>query len=229
MKRTQVGLISLALLLAGIGLRLPGLSGYLTPDEHLWAGRTAQFMLALADRDWSTTSTSGHPGVTTTWAGSIGVTLRYLLRPPADATSLRTMAEALAADTTSLDYLPWLRLPILVICAVGGVLLFWLSRRLMGDAIAMTAALFVLLDPFWLAHSKIIHLDALLTLTATLAWLSVLLATRTHATEVLHRRRGRGGAGRPHQIAGSGPGAADGRVAAARPVRRGDERARRAR
>ncbi len=180
MTRTQVGLISLALFLAGIALRLPGLNAYLTPDEHLWAGRTAQFMLALADQDWSATSTSGHPGVTTTWAGSIGVTLRWLFDRPADAASLRAMAETLATDTTNLAYLRWLRLPVLLLCAAGGVLFFLLSRRLLGDAIAVLAALFVLLDPFWLAHSKIIHLDALLTLTVTLAWLLLLLATQTH-------------------------------------------------
>ncbi len=180
MKRTQVGLISLALFLTGIGLRLPGLSGYLTPDEHLWAGRTAQFMLALGNQDWRATNTSGHPGVTTTWAGSLGVTLRWLFDRPADAASLRAMAESLAADTTSLAYLPWLRLPIILLCAVGGVLFFLLSRRLLGDAVAVLAALLALLDPFWLAHSKIIHLDALLTLTVTLAWLLLMLATRTH-------------------------------------------------
>jgi hypothetical protein len=180
MSQTQVWLISLALLLAGIGLRLPGLNGYLTPDEHLWAGRTAQFMLALADQDWLATNTSGHPGVTTTWAGSVGVTLRQLLDPTDDAASLRQAAEMLSTDPTRLDFLPWLRLQILILGATGGVLFFWLSRRLMGDAVALLAAIFALLDPFWLAHSKIIHLGALLTLAVTLAWLFLLLATRTH-------------------------------------------------
>jgi 4-amino-4-deoxy-L-arabinose transferase-like glycosyltransferase len=71
-------------------------------------------------------------------------------------------------------------MPVLILTAVGGVLFFWLSRRLMGDGVALLAALFALLDPFWLAHSKIIHLDALLTLAVTLTWLFLLVATRTH-------------------------------------------------
>ena len=177
--RYQVVLISLALFAAGLALRLPGVDRYLTPDEHLWSRRTAQFMTALAQHDWAATTTSGHPGITTTWLGSAGVLAKWVLARPADAPTLRALVAGLEADPTRLDMLPWLRLPVAVFCALGTVAIYGLARRLLGGFVALLAAAFLLLDPFWLAHGKIIHLDGVLSVLLSIAWLALLVAQKT--------------------------------------------------
>ncbi len=151
----------------------------LTPDEGLWAGRTAEFLKALATRDWAANYITGHPGVTTTWTGVSGLAARWALARPTGASSLADLAEVLAADPVRVDSLPWLRLPIVLVTALGVVLIFLLARRLFREPVALLGAAFVCFDPFFLAHGRVLQLDALLTTFTTIAWLSTLVATRT--------------------------------------------------
>ena len=53
--------------------RLAGLESYLTSDEGYWMQRTLRFGAALARGDLNATYRSGHPGVTVTWVGLLGV------------------------------------------------------------------------------------------------------------------------------------------------------------
>ena len=68
------------------------------------------------------------------------------------------------------------RLPIAVLTAVMVVLVYLLVRRLWGERIALIGTLLIALDPFLLAHSRILHQDALVTFFVTLAVLSLALA-----------------------------------------------------
>jgi len=53
------------------------LSRPVTPDEHLWLARSANFYMALAKGDLASTYQSEHPGVTVMWAGTAGFLTRY--------------------------------------------------------------------------------------------------------------------------------------------------------
>ncbi len=165
----------LALLLLGLGTRLPGLGSYLTPDERLWSQRTTQFIEALHGQDWPATLITGHPGVTVMWAGAGGVLLKSIVDPPPDAGTLREITAALAEAPNRLDFVAWLRLPV-ALATLGGVLLFFLlARRLFGSAVGFLAAALLLLDPFFLAHSRVLQMDALLATTIAIAWLALLV------------------------------------------------------
>lgn len=172
------------LIAAGIGLlalliRLPALDGFLTPDERLWSQRTVLFLQALEGRDWANTLTTGHPGVTVMWAGSLGVALKTLLDQPAGEAGLSQLIAELTAQPSQLDMIAWLRLPIVLATAVSVAIIFLLLRRLVTAPTAILATALLLLDPFLLAHSRVLHMDAMLAMTATVAWLALLVATRT--------------------------------------------------
>ncbi len=179
MKALRTPALCLALFFFALWLRLPGLGSFLTPDEGLWAGRTAEFLKALETRDWAATYITGHPGVMTTWAGVTGLAARWAFARPPGAKNLADLAEVLAANPVRVDFLPWLRLPIVLVTALGVVLIFLLARRLFREPVALLGAAFVCFDPFFLAHGRVLQLDALLTTFTTIAWLSTLVATRT--------------------------------------------------
>jgi len=178
-RRASMPVLLLVLFLAALILRLPGLDSYLTPDERLWSNRTLQFMDALERHDWAATTTTSHPGVSTTWAGATGLLLQWTFARPAGMAHLSDLQAALASNPNRLDTLPWLRLPVALACSLGIVLLFWLARRLFDTRVALLAAAFMICDPFLAAHSKVLHLDALLATSLSIAWLSLLVATRS--------------------------------------------------
>ena len=175
MTRRSTGLALLALLLLGLWMRLPGLGTYLTPDERFWSQSTAQFLDALRGQDWPATMTTGHPGVTVMWAGAGGVLLKWVMDPPAGVKTLSELTAALAAEPNRLDLIAWLRLPVALATLGGAMLFFLLARRLFGSAAGFLAAALLLLDPFFLAHSRVLHMDALLATMVTIAWLAILV------------------------------------------------------
>ncbi len=141
MTRRWTIVIAALLFALGIVLRLPHLGAFLTPDEQrIWTTLTGEFMTALLHQDWAATATSGYPGVTTTWAGSLGLTLQWLFDRPPDVTTLAEMADTLLTTPNRLDMLPWMRLGVALLSAAGIVIVFLLARRLFGDAVALLAA-----------------------------------------------------------------------------------------
>ncbi len=70
-----------ALFLLALAPRLLAIGRYVTPDELMWVQRSVAFREALLAGDWANTIVTGHPGVTTTWLGALGISLQILLRP----------------------------------------------------------------------------------------------------------------------------------------------------
>jgi hypothetical protein len=179
MKSFRPGLVCLALFAVALALRLPGLGGFLTPDETVWSAGAAQCITAVQTGNWAATNISGHPGVTTLWAGSLGLVAKWLFARPADMPTLAGAARALAANPVRLDFLPWLRLPVVLACSLGVVLIYLLARRLVSEPVALLGAALLSFDPFMLAHGRVLQMDALLATNITIAWLALVIATRT--------------------------------------------------
>ena len=179
MKALRPVLFCGVLVVLALWLRLPGLDSFLTPDESVWASGTAQFVSALRTGDWAATNISGHPGITTIWAGSAGLLARWLCARPQGIHSLTELAQDLAAHPVRLDYLPWLRAPVALACALGIAAIYLLARRLLSEPLALLAAVLISLDPFYLAHGRVLQMDALLTTTICISWLALLVAMRT--------------------------------------------------
>lgn len=132
--------------------RLTELGTVLTVDESSWRARAHQFLEGIATFTPEKTFTGGQPGVTTMW-------LAGLATPFA---SLGASQAAIAIGTTVLTFLA-----------------LALLARLTNPFVALAGGLLVALDPFVIAHSRVVHTDALLGSFMLLTMLLLALAWRT--------------------------------------------------
>jgi 4-amino-4-deoxy-L-arabinose transferase-like glycosyltransferase len=178
----------LLILAASLVLRLLDLDAFIASDELRWTCRSIGFREALRQQDWSSTFRVGHPGVITTWLGALFIphddaqaveTCRATddaKNPetagdtPAEQTErLRELGRLLFAGRTGVALATWL--------CVGAIYL--LARLIWGPKIALVGLILVAFDPFYLAHSRFIHLDALLASTMVLSVLSFLVSRQS--------------------------------------------------
>lgn len=151
--------------------RVLDLGGFLTVDEaNFWLARSATFLDAIRRGDWAATAISTHPGVTTMWLGSVGLLLRERLVEPGLLPG--DFATALAL----------MRLPAALVHSLAIMLGYWLLRRLLAPMTALLAALLWASDPFVVAYSRLLHVDALAGTFMTLSLLAALVGNGQRAT-----------------------------------------------
>lgn len=146
-----------AILLTALTVRLIAIDRFLTIDEQLWALRAVHFYQALRTGDLAATCQAKHPGVTTMWLGAASIGLGLV-------GTTDSLARIVFASRWLAALLNW----------VGLCLMCLLTVRLFDQRIALVAALLIGFDPFYLAHSRLLHLDALLTTFSTLCLLALL-------------------------------------------------------
>jgi 4-amino-4-deoxy-L-arabinose transferase-like glycosyltransferase len=182
-------LISLGLFLLALLPRLPDLGRFLTADEFLWIDRSRNFLAGLTNpayqcdsvvEQWqfvaqglACTLRTGHPGVTTMWTGSFGFFLRWLEdgRPG----SLHDYVVAVSTNPLDASFIAPERLATVLLTSLWVVAVYWLARRLFGAPIALIGAILIALNPFHIAHSRVIQHDALSTTFMTLSVLGVFI------------------------------------------------------
>lgn len=142
-------LVYTLLILATFLPRLLSLGTTLTVDEPLWLSRGHTFIKAFASLQFDKTLVAGQPGVITAWL--VGVT--------GPSHSLAT-AQAAIGLTTGL----------LVLAAT------YFFIKLLGWQAGMLAGFFLALDPFLLAHSRIVQTDALQALFSLTSMLALIVA-----------------------------------------------------
>jgi hypothetical protein len=150
--------------------RAVNLGGYLTTDEGNWMGRTALFARALATGDPAGTYQSGHPGVMTMWESLIGM-------GPDRALGLveYVRPDGLEKAPDYLDTLHLARRPFAVITSLAVVGIALLSWRLFGMGVGLIAGVLLGLEPFFMAHSVVAHVDSNVTVWMTVCILSALI------------------------------------------------------
>lgn len=160
--------VSVLLLCIALLPRIFGLGRGLTTDEaYFWVGyRSADFLAALSEGRFADTMITGHPGVTTMWLGSIGLLVERALQG----------AGLLGSQLSFETHLILMRLPMAVVTALAVVPGYLLLRRVLGAAVALVAGLLWSSEPFLIAHSRLLHVDALLATLMLLAVLSLLAA-----------------------------------------------------
>ena len=163
-----VGVFILALL-----PRVINLAAIITPDERRWAERSVGFFTALLQQDWAHTFQTGHPGVTTMWTGTMGLWGKYLIESQ-PGSILDFLGEIPTRPSVTPEYLAALRLPTAILSALAILLVYLLLRRLFETGPALIAAVLLALDPFYIAHSRVIHHDALATTFTVIALLTFL-------------------------------------------------------
>lgn len=166
------------LLVLAVWPRLVGLDRYITPDELIWVYRSLQFREALLDGRWADTLVAGHPGVTTTWLGTAGLSLQLLFSPDSQEpyrwlTHLPFLRpDNVAAYIRLAEFLSMSRVLVALVNSLGIVLIYLLVRRVWGTSAAIIGSLFLAFDPFLVGLSGLFHVDAL---SATFATLSLVL------------------------------------------------------
>ena len=145
---------------------------FVTTDELFWIGRAANFADALATGRLAQTIQSGHPGVTTMWTAALGM-------GPSRARDLSGGRREISRREVSEhpSFLPGLasaRRAFGLLTAGGVALAALLAWRLFGPSAALLGGCLLALDPFLLAHSRLVHVDASLAVWMTLAVLAAL-------------------------------------------------------
>lgn len=177
-------LVALALL-----PRLVPLGRYVTPDEAVWVYRSLQFREALLDGRWADTLVAGHPGVTTTWLGALGMSAQRRLDPTAraDYDWLARMAYLTPDNVEAYRRLATLltggRAAVSLVNALGIVGIYLLTRRLVGVKTAVAAGLLLAFDPFLVGLSGLLHVDGLSATFATLSLLTLLVGMEANDAE----------------------------------------------
>ncbi|MDY6877646.1 MAG: glycosyltransferase family 39 protein [Chloroflexota bacterium] len=166
-------------------LRLVPIGRYVTPDEPAWVYRSIRFADALAARDWAALPSTGHPGVTTMWLGTLGITVRRFLNPAESAVHLdwiRRLAwlspENGEAFRHLAFFLPWSRATVALATTLGLIALYPLLARIFDQRVSLISVGLLAFDPFLIGHSGLLHTDALLATFSLLALVAALNGLR---------------------------------------------------
>jgi len=155
--------------------RVFGLNVFLTTDEPIWIRQSLNFFTGLLERDYTKTFHYAQPGVTTMWGGVMGLWAKYLLTAQTESGGLAEFLKAVPAQPVAVDYLPFVRFPTVLLTSLCVVGVYFFVKKLFNPQIALLSALLLAFDPYYLAHSRFIHQDALVTSFMILSVLSFLV------------------------------------------------------
>lgn len=165
-KSVAIGAFLILLVVLTFLPRLLSLSSHWSSDEVFWMVRSRNFFFALQTQQFENTYVSHHPGVTTTWLGSVAIWNKYRHDPASKSWFYSDMF-------LTPEMLANVRFPIALVAGililVSGILLY----RLFGNPVtAGLGTLFLAVEPFLLAESRRAHTDVL---TSLFLFLSLLL------------------------------------------------------
>ncbi|MFO7740687.1 MAG: glycosyltransferase family 39 protein [Anaerolineae bacterium] len=192
-RRTLRELLVVILVLGvSLALRLANQDALIVSDEMRWTCRSLGFRKAVLEGAWLDTFRVGHPGVVTTWLGSVlmpgsqhqaqevcqvtdDAKRLYLAGETSKEVSRRLgiLDSLLFSGRTGVALFTWL-------CIIAAYLL---TRLTWNAEVAVAGLILVALSPFYLAHSRFLHVDAVLTSLMTLSVLSFLAAVSGQATD----------------------------------------------
>lgn len=134
-----------------------------------WYERSIHFSDAVLKGDWAGTFERHHPGVTTCWLSGFGLQAFACLR---GLTSAQLLGAEPAPPAVVTQAMVAGVLPLAFTIALCIALSYFTIRRLTGPRVALAAAGLLALDPFYIARSQVLHVDALM---ATFMLVSALL------------------------------------------------------
>ncbi|NJN99371.1 MAG: glycosyltransferase family 39 protein [Anaerolineales bacterium] len=165
--------------------RIAGLDVFLTADEDDQIMFSTVFLKSVLQGKWGRALVLGYPGVPTLVLGAIGVGLRYWFHyqgwlPLAWVQDdlMPTLNQATATFGTfayPLDFIYWVRFPLALVASISILGIYFLSRRLIGERVAILGTLIIAFDPFILSHTRVIHVDGPLAYFMFLSFLAFLL------------------------------------------------------
>ena len=168
--RALIAAAAAVLFLVALYPRMINLTGYLTTDEGNWMGRTALFTRGLTQNTPADTYQSGHPGVMTMWMSLLGM-------GPTRALALveYVRPDGLEKAPNYLETLYKARSAFAVLTSFGVVAIALLSWRLFGAGVGLLTGVLLALEPFFLAHSVVAHVDSNITTWMTVCIFSAMI------------------------------------------------------
>jgi hypothetical protein len=173
-KRVAGAVISLGLFLAALLPRALGFGIFATADEAKWVYRSAQFLGAVLRGDLAGTVVNLTPAVTTTWLGSLGLSVYYAMHRLELGISLGAWLSSLPEFRTEMDVLVAVRWPMVLLTSLGVVAFYLVARRLTSEWVARLFALLLAFDPHFISLSRVLGHDAPASLFTGLALLTFL-------------------------------------------------------
>ena len=165
--------------------RLLSLNTFLTADEDDQIMFANHFLKSALRGDWTGALVLGYPGVPTLVLGAAGVGLRYLAHyqgwlplpwVTADLmTTLDQVTTRFGVFEHPLDFIWWVRVPLVLAASLSITGIFLLAKRLVDERVALLGTLIIAFDPFILAHTRVIHVDGPLAYFMFLSFLAFLL------------------------------------------------------
>jgi hypothetical protein len=158
---------SLIIFFVSLALRVWEVANPINVDEALWMGRGATFMQKVLEGDWAGTYLRHHPGVTNMWLIGTGHLLSswiYSVFPNWLGVKEVPLFHS-CFSSFSCPIALWIvpRLLQALVTSVCMVVIYLLTKKLFGKAIAVIAVSLLILEPFFLAYQRFITTDALQT------------------------------------------------------------------
>jgi hypothetical protein len=163
----RIGLIFFAISLL---IKLPYLGTFLTIDERRWINGAGQFLLALRSGDFAQTYWHFHPGITITWGEAIILWLQSLwVADTSFEAFVRFQMEHLNLSVGAM------RLSGVILTSATLPFVYLFAKALIGQWPAILGVGLIAVNPFWVAHSRIVNGDALAGVLMIAAFLSFAL------------------------------------------------------
>jgi len=163
-----LGLIFLTALVA----RLLAADVVITADEDNWMRRAGGFTYGLLNGQLGRTYQNGHPGVTTMWVAMLTLGPERMVQYADRVHNQRLVGRVPGFWDALVDARPGFAL----MTAALATLIAGLAWRLFGPLVGMLGGLLVALEPFYLAISQLVHMDAILSGCMVAAVLAALVA-----------------------------------------------------
>ncbi len=143
----------------------------------VWYLRSAYFIEDVLSGNWGNTVYSEHPGVTLMWPAGIGLNAYWAFSEvtPAASTVPAGFEPIHFRGPVSSAELTAALGPLAVLIGLGIVGVYLMLRRLFGQATATVAGMLLALSPYYLAQSKVLHLDAPMATLMLLSALALLM------------------------------------------------------
>lgn len=171
----------LIVVLVAISLpRASALDRVVTPDEHIWLARSANFYYALARAEAGGTLQFVHPGVTVMWVGAAAFLVRYPSYVQDAPGQVHQWADSSLRDVlvshghTPMEMLIWTRFALVLAHTLILGLAFLQAIRLIGRGSAFLGMLLIAFSPFQIGLGQVLHVDAMTANTMLLSSLALL-------------------------------------------------------
>ena len=152
--------------------RLPSLGhDVFNTDVWKWKQRSYDFGTGVFTLDFEKTLQKYHPGVTLMWIGSVGVKINNLYTDIDPGFGYFSGADVEINRIFQLHFVQ--KLVLVIVLGISLSFVFYPLRKLFGAGYALLAFLLLSLEPFYLALTRVFHLEGLLAtfMLASVIWL----------------------------------------------------------